>query len=134
MLAHSQTVADDLSSAIDAGRRRLANVNLKALQESATSVAHSALPTIIAAPPARRRRWPIAGFLVVIGVAVIGYLYLNRLAPMIRQHAADGDDGVTANYRPVDAPTADGIWVDSEGQRDPAPDLEQLPGMQVDPQ
>ena len=97
MLAHSPSVVDDLSSAVGAGLRKLAKVNLNALADKATdkatSVAHSALPTIVA-PPRRRRRWPIAGFLVVIGVAVIGYLYMNRLSPMMsrRDPALDDDE------------------------------------------
>ena len=108
MLAHSQRVADDVSSAVEAGRRKLANLNLHLVADRATSVAHSALPTIVA-PPRRRRRWPIAGFLVVIGVAVIGYLYMNRLSPMMSRR--------------------DPALADDEGA-----DLEQLPGMKVAPQ
>ena len=128
MLAHPQTMVDDLSSAVDAGRRRLAKVNLKALQESAKSVAHSALPTVIAAPPARRRRWPIAGFLVVIGVAVLGYLYMNHLNPMIRRRATGEDAGANPNFHPADPTTTDGLWVEDDGQPDPTIDLEHLPG------
>ena len=105
MLAHSPSVVDDLSSAVGAGLRKLAKVNLNALAnkatDKATSVAHSALPTIVA-PPRRRRRWPLAGFLVVIGVAVIGYLYMSHLAPMIarRDPATAPDEDADLEQRP----------------------------------
>ena len=155
MQASTQTIGADLSSAVasavNSGRRRLAGIDLEALQKTATAAARATLPAAFAPPPRHRRRWPIAGALIVLAVAILGLLYIS---PIGRRETETGDDLLEADRTPTpDALRADPRRPDLDPERDAsdvvtgpvgsaslrdpssAPDegadLEQLPGVEL---
>ncbi len=158
MQASAHAIAGDISSAVesalDVGRRRLAGIDLDALRQAATAAARATLlPAALAPPARRRRRWPIAGALIVLAVAVLGLLYMSR---MVRGRAEQEDDLPEADgtltphdLRPdprrpdsgTERDASDVVTgpVGSPSLRDPssAPnggaDLEQLPGVELNP-
>jgi hypothetical protein len=107
---------DIASSALKSLRGRLARIDLDALQQSATSLARATVPAAFAPPARRRRRWPIAGALIVLAVAVLGILYMS---PMVRRHTDPEDDIPEADRTHTpDALKADPRWPDVDPQRD----------------
>jgi hypothetical protein len=148
-----QPTIDKASSALKSLRGRFARIDLDALHETATSLVRATVPAAFAPPAPRRRRWPIAGALIVLGIAVLGILYMS---PMLRRPTETEVDGPEANEaRMPDALRADPRGPDLETGRDAsdvvtgpvgsaslrdpssAPDegadLEQLPGVELDP-
>jgi len=112
---HTPSVKD-VSRALKSGRARLAGIDLDQLQRSATTMARSAVPAAFAPPVRRRRRWPIAGALIVLAVAIVGILYMS---PMVQRHDDIDDDFPEPERTPTPgAQQADPLRPDFDAERD----------------
>jgi hypothetical protein len=142
---------ENASSALRSLRSQFGRIDLDALQQTATSLARASVPAAFAPPVRRRRRWPIAGALIVLAVAVLAIVYMS---PMIRRHTDPEDDAPDADRtrtpdslravprRPdldperdasdvVTGPVGSASLRDPSSTPDEGADLEQLPGVEL---
>lgn len=80
-------LAGDIAQTLDAGRRRLASVDLGGFRASARAAALDAWPDRWSRRRSRRR-WPMVGGLLVIGAVLAGWLFL---VPAFRAKSMDSD-------------------------------------------
>ncbi len=66
---------DEMTDALESGRRRLSSIDFKEIQDSARSAAMSAFPGAWRRPKPRRR-WPFVAAVLVIAAAFFGFMIL----------------------------------------------------------
>lgn len=108
---------DEVTSAVDAGRRGLGRIDLSGIPSSLGGVPSATIAAArdtIPGPWARpkpRWRWPLVGLLLVLGTAIVG---LTLLAPALRRRVT-GEPAV----EPIDA-----LAFDTEVTRETAADVD----------
>lgn len=103
---------DDLSGAVDAGRRSLGRIDLSGIPAALAAIPGTARDTIPGpwARPRNRWRWPLVGVLLVLATAVVGMVVvgpaLRRREPRHKAWDASPDDTLTYSAEPPRAAPA----------------------------
>ena len=115
---------DDVSHAIDVGRRRLASVDLGSIAESALAGARAATPDRLSRKE-RRSRWPFVAVALIVGSFFVALLYVVPLWRRSTEEPSSVEGEGSPSTRPDGEPdgsperagalTGDRVGGDSDG-------------------